>query len=180
MDATELSVRELDALFDQAPVAMVFRDRELRTRRTNAAFRELTGLPDEALIGRRPSEIDMAGRVMDTDLIERTLVGQVMSGAPVVGMPLEQTLAGKRRVFAWSAYRVTDNGRVLGAVGSPTSRPCSGPTPGSTCCSGPAARSGPRSISTAPLKSSLPWPCPSSPTGSSSTCSTWCCRGKIR
>jgi PAS domain S-box-containing protein len=120
MDATELSVRELDALFDQAPVAMVFRDRELRTRRTNAAFRELTGLPDEALIGRRPSEIDMAGRVMDTDLIERTLVGQVMSGAPVVGMPLEQTLAGKRRVFAWSAYRVTDNGRVLGAVGSLT------------------------------------------------------------
>jgi PAS domain S-box-containing protein len=67
MDATEVSVRELDALFDQAPVAMVFRDRKLRTWRTNAAFRELTGLPDEALIGRRPSEIDMAGRVMDTD-----------------------------------------------------------------------------------------------------------------
>jgi PAS domain S-box-containing protein len=118
MDTPELSSRELDALFDQSPVAMVFTDRELRTRRTNAAFRQLTGLPEEALIGRRPSETDMAGRVVDTDLIERTLAGQVMNGVPVVGMHLEGTLAGKRRVFAWSAYQVTDNGRVLGAVGS--------------------------------------------------------------
>jgi PAS domain S-box-containing protein len=121
MDTPELSGRELDALFDQSPVAMVFSDRELRTRRTNAAFRQLTGLPDEALIGRRPTETHMAGRVMDTGLIERTLAGQVMSaGVPVVSMHLELTLAGKSRVFAWSAYRVTDNGRVLGAVGSLT------------------------------------------------------------
>ena len=56
MDTPELSVRELDALFEQSPVAMVFTDRELRTRRANAAFRQLTGLSDEALIGRRPSE----------------------------------------------------------------------------------------------------------------------------
>jgi PAS domain S-box-containing protein len=121
MGTLELSIRELDALFDQAPVALVFTDRELRTQRTNAAFRRLTGLPDEALIGRRPSEAGMAGRVMDTSLIERTLAGQVRgTGVPVVSMPMEQTLAGKRRVFAWSAYRVTDNGRVLGAVGSLT------------------------------------------------------------
>jgi PAS domain S-box-containing protein len=121
MDATELSVRELDALFDQAPVAMVFNDRELRARRTNEAFRQLTGLPDEALIGRRPSEICKAGRVMDTGLIERTLAGQVMNaGVPVVAMRLEQTLDGTCRVFAWTAYRVTDDGRVLGAVGSLT------------------------------------------------------------
>src|SRR5258708_30606833 len=90
MDAAELSVRELDALFDQAPVAMVFTDRELRTWRTNAAFRRLTGLPDEALIGRRPSEAGMAGPLMGTGLIDRTLAGQVMSGGvPVVGMHLE-------------------------------------------------------------------------------------------
>jgi PAS domain S-box-containing protein len=121
MDTPELSIRELDALFDQAPVALVFKDPELRTRRTNAAFRELTGLPDDALIGRRLSETRMVGRVMDTDLIERTLAGQVMNtGVPVVNMHLEQTVAGERRVFAWSAYRVTDNGRVLGTVGSLT------------------------------------------------------------
>src|SRR5215469_2324257 len=108
MDRPELSSRELDALFDQAPVAMVFADGDLRTRRTNAAFRQLTGLPDEALIGRRPSEVDKGDRIMDTDLIERTLAGQVMNaGVPVVSMQLEVTLAGERRVLAWSAYRVT-------------------------------------------------------------------------
>jgi hypothetical protein len=41
-----LSIRQLDALFDQSPVPMVFRDRELRARHTNAAFRRLVGLPD--------------------------------------------------------------------------------------------------------------------------------------
>jgi hypothetical protein len=51
----ELSTRELDAMFGQSPVAMVFNDRELRTRRTKAAFRRLTGLPDEAVTaGRSP------------------------------------------------------------------------------------------------------------------------------
>ena len=55
MDTPERSSRELDALFDQSPIAMVFGDRELRARRTNAAFRRLIGLPDEAIIGRRRS-----------------------------------------------------------------------------------------------------------------------------
>src|SRR5258708_10684940 len=50
---------ELDALFDQSPIAMVFTDRELRTRRTNAAFRRLADLPDQALIGRRPTDADL-------------------------------------------------------------------------------------------------------------------------
>src|SRR5215470_11914603 len=110
-----LSIRELDALFDQSPIPMVFGDRELRARRTNAAFRRLVGLPDEAILGRRPSEGD-AG--VDTALAERTLAEQVISrGVPVVDVHLEQTLAGERRVVSWSAYRVTDNGQVLGAVG---------------------------------------------------------------
>jgi len=122
MDTPELSLRELDALFDQAPVAMVFADRDTRTMRINAAFRQLTGLPDEALIGRRPTEFDMADRVMDLDLIERTLAGQVIrQGVPVVSMPLEQAQeAGERRVYSWTAYRVMDDGQVLGAAGSLT------------------------------------------------------------
>jgi PAS domain S-box-containing protein len=119
MDASELSVRELDALFDQSPVAMVFIDRDLRPRRINAAFRHLTGLPDEAIIGRRPSESEPADRIVNAGLIERTLAEQVINdGVPVVGMRLEQMVAGERRVFSWTAYRVTDNGRVLGAVSS--------------------------------------------------------------
>jgi PAS domain S-box-containing protein len=121
MDSLELSRTELDALFDQSPVAMVFNDRELRARRTNTAFRRLTGLPDQALIGRRPSEVDEADRIMDTGLIERILAEQVMdAGVPVVDMHMEGILAGEHRVFAWSAYRVTDNGQVFGAVASLT------------------------------------------------------------
>ncbi len=118
MDTPGRSFRELDALFDQSPLAMVFTDHEMRVLRTNAAFRQLTGLPEEALIGRRPSEYGMADRVMDMDLIERTLAGQVIgAGVPVVSMPLEQILGAERRTFSWTAYRVTHNGRVLGAAG---------------------------------------------------------------
>src|SRR5260221_5050704 len=108
------SSRELDALFDQSPIAMVFNDRELRARRTNAAFRRLAGLPDEAIIGRRPTETDHGDRIMDTALIERALAEQVIDGGvAAVNMHLEQTLAGERRLLSWSAYRVTDNGQVL-------------------------------------------------------------------
>jgi PAS domain S-box-containing protein len=110
-----LSIRELDALFGQSPIAMVFNDRELRVRRTNAAFRRLAGLPDEALIGRRPTEVDSG---VDTAWIERILAEQVINrGVPVVDVHIEQTLAGERRVLSWSAYRVTDNGQVLGVLG---------------------------------------------------------------
>jgi len=110
-----LSIRELDVLFDQSPIPMVFGDCELRARRTNEAFRRLVGLPDEAILGRRPSD-GQAGT--DTALAERTLAEQVINrGVPVVDMHIEQTLSGKRRVLSWSAYRVTDDGQVLGAVG---------------------------------------------------------------
>src|SRR5260221_6541157 len=112
---------ELGVLFDQSAIAMVFSDRDLRTRRTNAAFRRLAGLPDEALTGRRPSETDPGDRIMDTALIEHALAEQVISrGVPVVDVHLESTMAGERRVFSWSAYRVTDNGQVLGVLGSLT------------------------------------------------------------
>jgi PAS domain S-box-containing protein len=107
-------LRELDAVFDQAPVALAFLDSELRARRTNAAFRRLFGLPDEVLIGRRPSEVDHG---TDAALVERTLAEQVMKkGVPVADVPVVRTQAGERRVLLWSADPVTDNGHVLGAL----------------------------------------------------------------
>jgi PAS domain S-box-containing protein len=119
MDTPELSIRELEALFDQSPVAMIFTDVDLRIRRANATFRDLTGFSQETVIGRRPTETPGTDRVVDTRFIERTLRDQVMKeGIPVVNMPLERTREGKRRVFAWTAYRVTSNDRVLGAVGT--------------------------------------------------------------
>src|SRR5258708_226239 len=114
-------VGELGVLFDQSPIGMVFTDRDLRTRRTNAAFRRVAGLADEALTGRRPSETDPGDRIMDTALIEHVLAEQVISrGVPVVDVHLESTMAGEPRVFSWSAYRVTANGQGLGGLGSLT------------------------------------------------------------
>src|SRR5258708_37317214 len=75
-DSALVSLRELDALFAQAPVALVFADRELRASRTNAAFRRLFGLPHEAIIGRRPSEVDHG---MDGALTEPPFADHVRS-----------------------------------------------------------------------------------------------------
>jgi hypothetical protein len=110
---------------------MIFHDRELRVRRTNAAFRRLIGLPDEAIIGRWPSELNgpsiryWAARPTcwqasdGTAWDERTLAEQVINrGVPVVNVHLEWTMTGKRQVLSWSAYRVTENGQVLGALSS--------------------------------------------------------------
>jgi PAS domain-containing protein len=93
------SLRELDALFDQSPIAMAFLDHEMRHKRTNAAYRRLTGLPDKAIIGRRFSESNGG---MDAALIQRILADQVMTtGVPVIDVPLEQALAGEHRVLSW-------------------------------------------------------------------------------
>ena len=106
--------RELDALFERSPVPLVFADPELRAMRTNAAFRRLVGLPDEALIGRRPSEVDEG---VDMALVERTLAEQVVKkGVPVADVPLVQTLAGGHQVFLLSADPVMENGQVVGVL----------------------------------------------------------------
>ena len=108
------SSRVLDAMFDQTSVALVFADSELRAKRTNAAFRRLFGLPDEAIIGRRPSEVDDH---LDMALIERTIAEQVIKkGIPVADVPVVETQGGKRRVLLWSADPVTENGQVLGVL----------------------------------------------------------------
>ncbi|HTU71920.1 MAG TPA: SpoIIE family protein phosphatase [Trebonia sp.] len=121
MDTPELSACALDALFDQSPAAVIFVDVELRAQRANAAFRRLTGLSEEELVGHRPSETPRSGRVSDTGRIERILAEQVIdAGVPVVNMPIEYTAEGRRWVFAWTAYRVTIRGRVIGAVASLT------------------------------------------------------------
>jgi PAS domain S-box-containing protein len=112
------SIRKPDVLFDQSPIALSFLDQELRAQRTNAAFRRLVDLPDEAIIGRRPSEVDYG---MDAAMIEHTLADQVINrGVPVVDVYLEQTLAGQHRDLSWSAYSVTENGQMLGVMGSLT------------------------------------------------------------
>jgi len=117
MDTPELSIRELDALFEQSPVAMVFIDTELRARRANAAFRELMGFPEGELLGQPPTRQPGISQILDTAFVERTMAEQVIKeGVPVVNAPLELTVAGERRVAAWTAYRVTEGSRVIGVV----------------------------------------------------------------
>jgi PAS domain S-box-containing protein len=105
---------ELDAVFDQSTVPLAFLDAGLRVRRVNAACRRLSGLTDEAVIGRVPSEIDDG---MDVALMERTLAEQVVkTGVPVADVPLVQTVAGKRKVLLWSADPVVEDGQVRGVL----------------------------------------------------------------
>ena len=47
----------LDGLYEGAPVGLGFWDEDLRYRRVNARLAEINGLPAEAHIGRRPSEL---------------------------------------------------------------------------------------------------------------------------
>jgi PAS domain S-box-containing protein len=98
---------------------MVFMDVEGRALRANTAFRQLTGLSDEGLIGHRPTENPMAARILDTEFIERILAEQVIAkGIPVINMPLERTHEGRHLVLAWTAYRLMVDGEVVGAVGT--------------------------------------------------------------
>ncbi|MGW0085423.1 SpoIIE family protein phosphatase [Streptomyces sp. NPDC003393] len=107
-------VSKPDVLFDQTPVALIVSDREMRAWRVNAAFRALLDLPDEVVIGRRPSEVD---RGLDAALLERTYAEQVIGrGVPVIDAHLEWTVAGKCRVLSWSAHPVMENGQVQGAL----------------------------------------------------------------
>ncbi|HEY6786956.1 MAG TPA: PAS domain-containing protein, partial [Trebonia sp.] len=106
---------DLGALIEQAPMATVYVDAELRFIQVNDEFCRFVRLPREAIIGRRVIEVPAAGFDMIT--IDRILTGQVLAGVPLVDWPLEQAIDGARRTYAWSAFRVADRGRVLGALG---------------------------------------------------------------
>ncbi|MCW2935750.1 MAG: putative sensor protein [Actinomycetia bacterium] len=106
---------DLGALIEQAPMATVYVDAELRFIQVNDEFCRFVRLPREAIIGRRVIEVPAAG--FDMIMVDRILAGQVLAGVPLVDWPLEQAIDGARRTYAWSAFRVADRGRVLGALG---------------------------------------------------------------
>jgi PAS domain S-box-containing protein len=106
---------DLGALVEQAPMATVYCDAELRFITVNDEFCRFVRLAREAIIGHRVIEVPAAG--FDMIMIDRVLTGQVLAGVPLLDWPLEQTIDGVRRVYAWSAFRVADRGRVLGALG---------------------------------------------------------------
>jgi PAS domain S-box-containing protein len=103
------------ALLEQAPMATVYVDAALRFLQVNDEFCRFVRLPRQAIIGRRVIEVPAAG--FDMIMIDRVLTGQVLAGVPLVDWPLDQEIDGVRRTYAWSAFRVADHGRVLGALG---------------------------------------------------------------
>jgi PAS domain S-box-containing protein len=113
--ASPRGMPDLGALVEQSPVASVYVDAELRCIRVNDEFCRFVRLPREAIIGRRVIEVPAAG--FDMIMIDRVLAGQVLAGAPLVDWPVEQTAGGVRRVYAWSAFRIVDHGRIVGALG---------------------------------------------------------------
>ena len=106
---------DLEALVDQSPVATVYVDTELRFIRVNEEFCRFVRLPREAIIGRRVIEVPAVG--FDMTMVDRVLTGQVLNGAPLVDWLLEQIIDGVRRVYAWTAFRMEDHGRIVGAMG---------------------------------------------------------------
>jgi PAS domain S-box-containing protein len=106
---------DLGAMVEQSPIATVFVDAQLRYVLVNEEFCRFVGVPREAIIGRRISEGPTTG--LDWDMAGRVLTGQVLAGVPLVDWPVEQVINGVRRVYAWSAFRVADHGRILGALG---------------------------------------------------------------
>jgi PAS domain S-box-containing protein len=105
---------DLGALVDQSPVASVYVDAELRYVRVNDEFCRFAGAPREEIVGRRIAEGPAGG--LDRGMVERVLAEQVLAGAPLVQRPAEQATGDARRVYAWSAFPITDNGRVAGVV----------------------------------------------------------------
>src|SRR5258708_33165958 len=98
MDMPErTSSRELDALFDQVPVALAFFDPEMRYLRTNAELRQMAGLTDEEIIGRRPSAADEG---LDAALLVRKRAARGMRrGAPVADGHVDQSRTDSSRVL---------------------------------------------------------------------------------
>jgi len=113
--ASPEGVPDLGALVEQSPVASVYCDEELRFVRVSDEFCRFVGLPREAIIGHRV--MDLPGTGFDQAMIHRVLAGQVLAGTPLIDWPLEQFIDGVRHVYAWSAFRVADQGKVVGTMG---------------------------------------------------------------
>jgi PAS domain S-box-containing protein len=81
--AAEEALRELDGLYQSAPIGLAVMDRDMRFLRVNERIAELTGLPVAAHIGKLPSEVNpgVAGQAQDA-------VAAVRRGEAVAGVEI--------------------------------------------------------------------------------------------
>jgi len=107
----------LDALFDTAPVAITFVDRDLRYVRINKAAAANWGLSSADMVGKRPDEILPAEFASH---IQERFREVVKTGKPDIGQPVEvEWPAGSGRMQHWlsSRYPVLDaGGEIIGVA----------------------------------------------------------------
>jgi PAS domain S-box-containing protein len=106
--------RELNALYQNAPVGLALLDRELKFLRINEALARINGLPVEDHIGRYVFDI-----VPDLRQIAEPLLRQVLAtGKPIANIELEGEMPhvpGLRRAWVEQFYPIKDDaGAVIG------------------------------------------------------------------
>lgn len=89
--------REIEALYDSAPIALCVFDCQLRYLRVNRRLAEINGIPAEDHIGKTPQEI-----VPDLgELAERTLRRILQTGQPCLDMEFSGTTAAQPEVMRY-------------------------------------------------------------------------------
>ncbi len=107
--------RELDLIYERAPVGLTLIDRELRFRRINNRLAEMNGKPVEEHIGRAIRDVlpDLA------DTVEPVLRRVLESGEPILDYELVGETAkqpGVERVWMESYYPISEADGGAGAV----------------------------------------------------------------
>jgi signal transduction histidine kinase/CheY-like chemotaxis protein len=105
----------LDALFTGGTVGLGFLDRELRFVRVNPALAELDGLPPDAHVGRRPSELTPAAPVVPgMSEIETGLRRVLETGMPALDVEVSREAPGGRRSWLHSWFPLVVAGEIVG------------------------------------------------------------------
>ncbi|MGE5691182.1 MAG: GAF domain-containing protein [Pseudomonadota bacterium] len=95
----------LDTLVQTAPIGVAFFDRDLRFVRINETLATINGLPRDAHVGRRPTEVREGFEPVE-ELVRRVLE----TGEPI----LDVEVAGEERAFVASYYPVRAASGLLG------------------------------------------------------------------
>ena len=104
----------LDSLFESAPIGLGFWDVDLRFTRINRTLADINGLPPEAHMGKRPSEL--LPYLEGIAEIEELWRGILKSGTPVMDMEVSGNTQASDQPRVWREhfYPVRRQGQIIG------------------------------------------------------------------